>query len=97
MGVRNLATVQKPEPKATCASCGRPLAILKTGQCVYCGAKVPGLTVVRNPAEIQLAQAVALLEPRPPENTNRRWLIRIGAIALGGAVLAIVIGTCMRR
>jgi len=57
---------------------------------------VPGLTVVRNPVELQLAQATALLEPRPPEKSNQRWLIRIGAIVLGAGLLALVVRACMK-
>jgi len=96
MGVRNLASTPKPEPKGTCSSCGRPLAILKTGQCVYCGTRVPGLSIVRSPEQQQLAKASVMLTPRPHEVGKQRWLIRIGAIVLGGALLALVIRGCMR-
>jgi hypothetical protein len=96
MGVRNFAAMPKPEPKESCSSCGRPLAILKTGQCVYCGTKVPGLTVVKSPDQLQLAKASALLEPRPHENTKQRWLIRIAASVVGSGVLALIVRSCMK-
>src|SRR5206468_9322321 len=43
MGIKGITPPPGPTPKALCPSCHRPVALLKAGKCVYCGAIIPGL------------------------------------------------------
>lgn len=84
-------------PKATCPGCKRPVALLKSGRCVYCGADLGGPAQALAPASKLPAELLIALEPRPKAaSSGSIWFRRI--LALGGAVLltALVMGPCMK-
>lgn len=104
MGIRAVAHQAPepgPEPKALCAACGRPMAVLKATTCVYCGAA--------NPEGLPEAAAGSIARAMPPEmllmtsapreqglSRRRLWTRRI--LALGTTILLMVafVGSCMR-
>jgi len=104
MGIRAVAQQAPepgPEPKAVCASCGRPMAVLKATTCVYCGATNPeglpeaavGSTDKAMPPEMFLLMSA----PREQGLSRRRiWTRRI--LALGTTILLMVafVGACMK-
>jgi hypothetical protein len=71
--------------------------MLKSGQCVYCGAPAGGAQRKPNEAQLKLVQAEVLLVPR--EGTKpawAKWVFRIVA-AVGGLALGIfALGPCMK-
>lgn len=86
-----------PEPKATCPSCHRPIAVLKSGKCLYCGNAIRGaLHVVEGkaglPVELQFA-----LQPREGKLSNRaKWIRRIIALGVSSLIVALIMGPCMK-
>ena len=89
--------VVKPTPKALCASCGRPIALLTAATCVYCGAPQASPAPAKESASKIPAQLLVMLEPRPHEQKRGKvWLFRAGGILIGVLMTAALIGPCMR-
>ena len=89
--------VVKPTPKALCASCGRPIALLTAAICVYCGAAQASPAPARENASKIPAQLLVMLEPRPHERQRGKvWLFRAGGILIGVLMTAALIGPCMQ-
>lgn len=97
MGISGVSAARKPVPKAVCPGCGRPVVMLKSDRCLYCGvetgtAAAPAATASRIPA-----QALIALEPRARENgTGSRWMRRAVALGIAGLLLALFVGQCMK-
>jgi hypothetical protein len=99
MGIKGITPPPGPAPKALCPSCHRPVALLKAGKCVYCGATIPGLVPALPtgpkgslPTEIPLPELMVA-----DDMQNRaKWARRI--IAFGGMALLIaaMMGACMK-
>jgi len=89
--------VPKPVPKALCASCGRPVALLTAATCVYCGAPQSTPVAGTAPTSKIPAQLLVMLEPRPHERKRGRvWMFRAGAALIGALSMAALVGPCMR-
>jgi hypothetical protein len=93
MGIRALAAPPRPEPKASCPSCGRPLAVIASGKCIYCGSAMPGVLAVVPPKSKIPAELLVQLEPRGEvRSTREKWLVRIVVFGIStGLVVAISI------
>lgn len=90
-------SVAKPVPKALCASCGRPIALLTAATCVYCGAPQAAPAAPKESASKIPAQMLVMLEPRTHERKKGSvWFFRIGAAAIGILFALILMGPCMR-
>jgi hypothetical protein len=90
-------SLAKPTPKALCASCGRPIALLTAATCVYCGAPQASPTAPKAETSKIPAQLLVMLEPRPHERKRGRvWMFRAGAVVIAILSAAILIGPCMR-
>jgi hypothetical protein len=88
---------RSPAPKAICPGCGRPIAMLKAGQCLYCGKRVGGAVVPVSDGERMRAMAEAMLLPRRVSGgQGRKWAIRLGAVAISAFVVLGVLGSCMK-
>ncbi len=108
MGIRGFGPRPRPAPKATCAGCGRPVALLRSERCVYCGAAtgdrvappvaaVAGGAATPVPVSKLPPELLIALEPRPsPVTTRGMWLRRILALGGAGILTALVMGPCMR-
>jgi len=85
-----------PAPRALCPSCGRPVALLRAGACLYCGAAMTPTGPALEPASKIPPQMLVLLEPRArTPDVGRRWLMRVGAILTGmSAVILLLTGPC---
>ena len=84
-------------PKATCPGCRRPVALLKSARCVYCGTALGGPSVPAGPASKLPAEALIALEPRArSDSTGSLWLRRVLALGVAGLLTALVMGPCMR-
>jgi hypothetical protein len=99
MGIKGVSPPPGPAPKALCPSCHRPVALLKAGKCVYCGATIPGLA----PAAAAISKGTLPSELALPElmiagdmENRAKWARRI--IAFGGMALLIaaMMGACMK-
>jgi len=89
--------VVKPTPKALCASCGRPVALLTAASCLYCGAAQASPAPAKESASKIPAQLLVMLEPRPHERQRGKvWLFRAGGILIGVLMTAALVGPCMR-
>jgi hypothetical protein len=89
--------VAKPTPKALCASCGRPVALLTAATCVYCGAPQSRHAAPKESASKIPAQMLVMLEPRPHERKRGQvWMFRAGAALIGALSMAALVGPCMR-
>ncbi len=97
MGISGVSPHRRPVAKATCPGCRRPVALLKSDRCVYCGTAVggpstPALRATKLPAELLIA-----LEPRASAITSRSmWLRRFIALGGAGLLIALIMGPCMR-
>lgn len=97
-----MSSVSKPQPKAVCAGCGRPMAVLKAGRCVYCGAAGAATGAIagaeaRPAVNLQLVQAQALLEPRVETKPRWvKWVVRSVALAAGIFVALLFLGPCTK-
>ena len=103
MGIRGVAGQPKPVPRATCPGCGRPVALLKSEQCLYCGAPtvaVPGLAPSRateSPRAKLPVELLIALEPRKRTVSSRSiWLRRVLALGAAGLLTVLFMGPCMR-
>jgi len=96
MGIHAVAKAPRPEPKATCPSCHRPVAMMKSGKCLYCGQPLPGaLQVVETrpglPPELMFA-----LQPRTSQITPRtKWIRRAIAMGISSLLVGLFMGPCM--
>jgi hypothetical protein len=89
--------VVKPTPKALCASCGRPIALLTAASCLYCGAAQASPVLAKENASKIPAQLLVMLEPRPHEQKRGKvWLFRAGGILIGVLMTAALVGPCIR-
>jgi len=95
VGISGVSPRPKPVPKVTCPTCRRPVAVLRSGLCSYCGAVV-------GPADRPAARASAIppavliaLEPRAHESGSK-WLSRAIALSAAGVLLAVFIKACMK-
>jgi hypothetical protein len=97
MGISGVAPRPKPVPKATCPGCQRPVALLKSDRCLYCGASTGGAAVAAAPTSKLPAELLIALEPRASTVTTRTiWLRRVFALGGAGLLTALVMGPCMR-
>ena len=86
-----------PEPKATCAQCGRPVVLAKAPTCLYCGARLATVTAVAEKPGTIPPHVLLALEPRVQKVDNRRkWLYRIGASLLGSLITSLLMGPCAK-
>ena len=91
MGISGVSPAPKPVPKATCPGCRRPIVLLKSDRCLYCGAATGKPAAPATPASRLPADALIALEPRPREvDTGSKWMRRVIAIALAGLLIVIV-------
>src|SRR5258706_1957019 len=58
MGIQTIPPPDHAVPKALCPKCHRPIAMVRTGKCAYCGEVVPGLSKAR---------ALGAPDPTPPD------------------------------
>ena len=99
MGIQAVAEPPRPNPKATCPQCLRPLSVLKAGRCLYCGAEVhvPGAAAKSIAEAVMNAQVTVALEPRGQgERAGSRWLRRLIALGAAGLLIALFVANCMR-
>jgi hypothetical protein len=84
-------------PKATCPGCKRPVALLKSARCVYCGTALGGQGAAPAPASKLPAEVLIALEPRQRDTARGSvWFRRILALAGAGLLTALVMGPCMK-
>lgn len=97
VGIRGVTSSPRPAPKATCPRCGRPVALLRSARCVYCGAETGTPEAVAASGPRLPPEALIALEPRAHEVSSRSvWLRRVIALGGAGLVVALVMGPCMR-
>ncbi|HKQ58382.1 MAG TPA: hypothetical protein VJY35_10995 [Candidatus Eisenbacteria bacterium] len=99
MGIRAVPTPARPDPKATCPHCHRPLSVLKAGRCLYCGTEVhvPGAAARSIAEAVMTAQVAVALEPvAKGSSTGSRWLRRLIALGVTGTLIALFVAQCMR-
>ena len=102
MGIRGVSPLPKPVPRAICPGCRRPVALLRSERCVYCGAPTGGGGALAAPsagvpASKLPAQLLIALEPRASAISTRSiWLRRVLALGAAGLLTALVMGPCMR-
>jgi hypothetical protein len=101
MGIRAVSLPPRPEPKATCPSCKRPIALLRTGKCIYCGANVPGAlrlvtSETREALPVEEAMLQVQLQAAGKEKRNP-WPVRIMAFGAASLLTAALIGPCMSK
>lgn len=97
MGISGVSKGHKPVPKATCPGCKRPVVLLKSDRCLYCGAATGGPGIEATPASRLPADALIALEPRPVTvSTTSRWLRRGIAFGFAGLLTLVVVLLCMR-
>ena len=82
-------------PKVTCPTCRRPVAVLRSGLCSYCGAVVGPVDRTFARASSIPPEALVALEPRPHESGSR-WLRRTVALGAAGVLLAVFVRACMK-
>lgn len=95
MGIQGVAARIKPAPKASCSRCGRPVVVLKSGRCSYCGAVLdpsrPAPGVPEHP------EALIALDPRATDRTPPRivWLRRMAALGAASALIGLFARSCI--
>ena len=97
MGIQSVSTHSKPAPKATCPKCGRPVAVVKSGRCSYCGTWTGEL--LANPAPMSSLPPEVLLALEAPAGRSSRgavWGRRLLSLGVLGIVMILFAGTCMR-
>jgi len=96
VGIQRIAASNKPAPKATCPRCRRPVAVLRSGRCSYCGAV---LDPSRPAAEIPShPEALIALDPRAVSERSPRmvWIRRLMALGAASALAGLFARACMR-
>ena len=97
MAIHAIARPPAPEPKATCPTCHRPVALQKNGKCIYCGAPLPGAAQVAEPQRGLPPEILLSLQPRRVEISSRtRWIRRAIAFGVSSSLLAAFMGACMK-
>jgi hypothetical protein len=97
MGISGVSPAPKPVPKAICPGCRRPIVLLKSDRCLYCGAATGKPAPPAAPASRLPADALIALEPRQREaGTGSKWLRRVIALGFAGLLTAIVVLLCMK-
>jgi hypothetical protein len=97
MGISGVSPAPKPVPKATCPGCRRPIVLLKSDRCLYCGAATGQPAAAFTPASRLPAEALIALEPRPVDvSASSKWLRRGIALGFAGLLTAIVVLLCMK-
>jgi hypothetical protein len=96
MGIHAVARMPAPEPKATCPSCHRPVAMMKSGTCVYCGHRISDAEVEAPKAGLP-PELMFELQPRAAKiSTGTRWIRRVIALGLSSLLVAVFMGPCMK-
>ena len=97
MGIHGIAKPKRPEPKAKCPQCGRPVVVLKSGKCSYCQAAIDGAP---RPAEAHVTlppELLLALQPRAATiSSGSRWTRRVIAVGATALLMAVFMGTCMK-
>ncbi len=97
MAIHGSALPPGPKPKAACPRCGRPVAVLKSGKCFYCGVEIPGSPP---PAQSKVALPPDLLLAFAPRaasvSTGSQWIRRMIAFGATALLLAAIMGPCMK-
>lgn len=97
MGISGVSPAPRPVPKATCPGCRRPIVLLKSDRCLYCGAATGKPAMAAAPASRLPAEALIALEPRERSlSSGSKWLRRGIALVIAGLVTAIVTALSMR-
>ncbi|MBI1796527.1 MAG: hypothetical protein HY076_08060 [Candidatus Eisenbacteria bacterium] len=99
MGIRAVPRAAPAvEAKATCASCGRPLALLKAPTCLYCGARNPHAEPESGKQAIPPALLLAL-EPklRPQMSSQAKWWRRMLIFSISSTIVSALVGTCVKH
>ena len=97
MGISGVSQGHKPVPKATCPGCRRPIVLLKSDRCLYCGAATGGPGIDATPASRLPADAIIALEPRAVAvSATSKWLSRGIALCCAGLLTAIVVLLCLK-
>ena len=97
MGIQRIAPQPEKEPRAICPSCRRPVVVLKTGKCSYCGAPLPGAVPVVASARGLPPEVLVSLEPRTAVVSSRsKWIRRMLAVGVTFLLVAAVMGSCMK-
>jgi hypothetical protein len=95
MGIQGVPARIKPAPKATCPRCRRPVAVLKSGRCSYCGAILdPSRPAAEVPAH---PEALIALDPQATVRTSPRivWLRRMAAMGAVSALVGLFARSCV--
>jgi hypothetical protein len=97
MGIQGISRQPANEPKASCPSCRRPVAVLKTGRCSYCGAPLPGALHVVGSTPGLPPELLLSLQPRTPQVSKRtRWIRRLIGLGVASLLVAAIMGPCMK-
>jgi hypothetical protein len=97
MGTHGISLLPPPEPKATCPSCHRPVAVLKSGRCLYCSAPIPGALHVVEPGRGMPPDVLLSIQPRAAEVSSRtRWIRRMIAFGVASMLVGAIMGPCMK-
>jgi hypothetical protein len=79
----------------TCPTCRRPVAVLRSGLCSYCGAVVGPVDRSAARASSIPPEVLIALEPRT-HDSGSKWLRRTVALGAAGVLLAVFIKACMK-
>jgi len=94
VGIQGVAARIKPAPKANCRRCGRPVAVLRTGRCSYCGAVLdpsrPAPEIPEHPESLIALDPEAKV-PTPPRMV---WLRRFIAMGIVSAMIGLFARSC---
>jgi hypothetical protein len=97
MGIRAVPQQPSPEPKATCHSCHRPISVLKSGKCVYCGEPIPGALRVVEARPSLPSEFFFSTQPRADKLSIRaKWMRRAVAMGVSSLLVAAIMGPCMK-
>jgi hypothetical protein len=97
MAIHSISRPPAPEPKATCPTCHRPVALLKSGKCIYCGAPLPGALHLVEPWRGLPPDVLLSLQPRTAEVSIRtRWIRRMIAFGVSSLLVSGIVGPCMK-
>lgn len=97
MGIHAVARPQAPEPKATCPSCQRPIVVLKSGKCLYCGNPIPGAIHAVEAKPGVPPELMFALQPREAQVSNSsKWIRRFIAAGVASILIAFFVRACMK-
>jgi hypothetical protein len=90
----------RPQAKANCSKCGRPLSIMRSGTCIYCGHVNDAVILAKDASPGRVRDAAALLAqletPAPQKPKVSKWGMRFLALGLGALLVWMFVGPCMR-